>query len=155
MFTRRHNYAPPKIVRDVGTSPYPALGSKHLRTSDDELLDFAKANPGFGGLYFDASGTLQVYLTDTSRKTAVLPAVRTFLADHGVQQADVAVANATVKQASYDFVTLSDAYAKWNGGPSVKGITQTMIDKKRNRIQIGVIDGVAATAAANALKQRV
>lgn len=146
--------SPPKVARDVGTTPFTGLGSKHLRTSDDELLDLAKANPGFGGLYFDADGRLQVYLTDVSRKTAVLPAVRAFLARHGARQADVAVANAVVKQGSYDFAQLSDLYAKWNAGTPMHGITQTMIDKGRNRVQIGVIDGATAAAVAAAITQR-
>jgi hypothetical protein len=120
-----------------------------VRTMDDDLADLVDQIPGFGGLFYDASGALTVQLTDPGRLTEARAAVAEFLgrraAGHPGRLAQIAaeVNGMRVRAAQYDYRQLLIWYrgeVLRNIGP-FGGLTVTGIDERRNRIVIRVWDG--------------
>jgi hypothetical protein len=118
------------------------------RTIDDEFAELAAQAPGFGGLAFDRTGGVSVYLTDVNRAPEAAPAILAFLQRYGKIVSPSAL---TIQQGRFDFAQLADAYVRVKQVLPTEGITQTDIDDRRNLISIGVLDDAAAAAARSAV----
>ncbi len=122
------------------------LGS--VRTIDDEFSDLVGEVPGFGGLFYDESGVLTVYLKDPARLNQSRAPLQAFLARGAagnvsrLGQIAGDVSRMRVLPATWDFRELRVWYMTHvipNAG-AADGVTMTDIDDRRNRIVIGVQD---------------
>lgn len=127
-------------------------GAGRIRTLDDRLTELADQLPGFGGLYYDDSGAPVVFLTDVSRAALARTAVRSFLEfDLGRSRAAAAIPRLRVLRGDYDFRELAQWHRLIALELRVPGITMTDIDDTKNRLTIGVRDGVALAEVKSAL----
>jgi hypothetical protein len=127
------------------------------RTTDDLFARLAERIPGFGGFYFDPTGTPVVVLTrEANRGRAIEVLQGVFGADPfslpgGLRAADWASARVQIGQ--YEFRDLQ--YWRYRATQSileVPGITLVDTDERKNRLRVGVRDaaaeqGVRATLA--------
>src|SRR5687767_14150060 len=70
-----------------------------------DQMAVAKAVPGFGGYFLDATGAPTVYLIDAGRRADAEQALAGFLADRGFAAADL-----RVRQGSFEFPQLDAWY---------------------------------------------
>jgi len=143
---------------------------------DEKLLETARRLPGFGGLYFDDSGNLNVYLVEDVSKLqgdklkARQNQVQKVLVDvfgreilsQGRTQRDLEATQATsegpakIKLIRADFNTIQ--LARWrdeaNGVLEVPGVVFTDLDERRNRIKIGIAPGTSRKQAQALLKEK-
>lgn len=118
----------------TGVLAAPAVADGPVVTLDDRLAAMTSDIPGFGGLYLDADGRLNVFLQD-AREAAPFRAV-----DPGVR----------VHQARFTFDRLHEwRLAARAGVLATDGAVFLDIDETRNRLRIGVdrSAGPGATAA--------
>lgn len=115
-----------------------------LRTMDDDFVDLVKEVPGFGGMYFDEEGRLNVHLKEPGGASAARGAIARVLARHG-QGRDVAAAVASMRthRGDYDFSELAAAYRTLRG-ERLEGFVFGDLDEVRNRVIVGVRDEAAA-----------
>lgn len=133
---------------NIATSRSPAVSSvatpsEKYRTIDDDFADIAAQAPGFGGLFYDASGTLNVYLTNRTR-TASLNAPMAAL----LQRRHLPTGRAVrILQGQFDYRDLLRGYQALHSLTGIfergSGVNTTDIDERQNRIVIGVRDEAA------------
>lgn len=119
-------------------------------TSDDHLAEIAKKIPGFGGMYLDQSGTLQVYMTDhsnagTAQQKAALESV---IASEMFDGRPMPPYGMTIRTGKYDFLQLKN----WHDTMSAQilsdpTVVYTDIDDANNCLVIGVEHMAAKRAA--------
>ncbi|MEX1113232.1 MAG: hypothetical protein WED32_02140 [Patescibacteria group bacterium] len=127
-------------------------GAARIRTLDDRLTELAEQLPGFGGLYYDDSGSPVVFLTDVSRAAAAQSPIRSFLeSDLGRVRAAGAISRLRVIPGDYDFRQLAAWHRIIALELKVPGITMTDIDDSKNRLTIGVRDVAALSRVQQAL----
>lgn len=130
----------------------PAAPPAPITTFDDQLVKIAEQAPGFGGMYFDESGALQVYMKNAAelRGADAMKAARAQVASaiSSVLGADFLAQDAARKgrarepniiRGDYDVVEL----AKWKKSlsPALDGqeIVFVDLDERRNRVTVGVV----------------
>ncbi|MGE0195668.1 MAG: hypothetical protein AB7P48_08600 [Methylocystis sp.] len=130
----------------------PAAPSAPVTTFDDKLVKIAEQAPGFGGMYFDEKGALQVYMKNAAdlRGADAMKTARAQVASAivSVLGADFLAPNAARKgraqqpniiKGDYDVVEL----ARWKKslGPALDGqeIVFVDLDERRNRVTVGVV----------------
>jgi hypothetical protein len=143
---------------------------------DEKLLETAKHLPGFGGLYFDDNGDLNVYLVEDvaalrgEKLKARQNQVQQVLTDvfgkellsQGRIQRDADAAKATaagpvkIKLVKGDFnaVQLATWRAEAGGVLEIPGVVFTDLDERHNRIKIGIAPGTSREQAQALLKQK-
>lgn len=126
-------------------SPPPAPSLDLSQTSQDPApsqLAVARAVPGFGGYFLDASGAPSVWLIDPAQRPAAEQALAGFLTDRGFTAADLRVLPGT-----YEYTRLDGWYRQARAGAfSVAGILTGDVDEGANRLRFGVASPVAAGA---------
>lgn len=123
-------------------SQSPALDG--WRTIDERYADLADSVPGFGGLFYDASGRLTVYAKNPA--TFDGPTRQRFIALRQSQRGGQPIpgdGDLQVLPGRYDFRELLTIYRGTiiPAIPSIEGVTTSDIDDVRHRIVIGVSDG--------------
>ena len=143
---------------------------------DEKLMETAKRLPGFGGMYFDDNGDLNVYLVEDvsglrgeklkvrqSQVEQVLTDVfgKELLSQSRVARdqdaAKVATASrARIKLIKGDFSVqqLATWRAEADGVLEVPGIVFTDLDERSNRVKIGIAPGTSREKAQALLKQK-
>jgi hypothetical protein len=123
-------------------SPAPAQ-TDEIETSDDRLAAVAKQVPGFGGMFYDQGGTLQVYMSGQKGPAPVaLMSLLDEVITREVGRGERLSGNGLeILEGRYDFL---DLYS-WQGqmSPAVlalPGVVFTDIDEKANRLRIGIAD---------------
>ncbi len=130
----------------------PTAPSAPAATFDDKLVKIGELAPGFGGMYFDDKGALQVYMKNAAdlRSADAMKAAQAqvssaiasvlgadFLAQNAVRKGRAQELN--IIKGDYDVVEL----AKWKKsvGPALDGqeIVFVDLDERRNRVTIGVV----------------
>ena len=85
-----------------------AAQTDETETSDDRLASVAKQVPGFGGMFFDQDGTLQVYMS--GQKGPVDQALMTFLDDVITREVGrgerLSTKGVEVREGQYNFLEL-------------------------------------------------
>jgi hypothetical protein len=125
-------------AEDVGASAQDAApeDEQPVRTgdADDILAEATRDVPGFGGMFLDENGNINLYLQDASQKAQAMTAVES------VFDADIFEGAAVkVLKADYAFADLH----RWRQDmrPVVLGLSGVItldIDEKRNRITVGL-----------------
>jgi hypothetical protein len=129
--------------------PGPAQ-TDEIETSDDRFATVAKQVPGFGGMFFDQDGTLQVYML--GQKGPVNEALMTSLDDVITREVGrgerLSSSGVEILEGQYDFLDLH----RWQQqmSPAVLALPEvvfTDIDETTNRLRIGVTDSPGMTKA--------
>lgn len=108
---------------------------------DGEFAALAGEIPGFGGLFFDESGSvMHVYLTNTANKLKATPAIQAFLR----ARPHVAFSKIEFQPGEYDFRQLLAWKDQAGGVLDLPGAVFLDVDEVRNRLRIG-IESAAAT----------
>lgn len=110
------------------------------RGLDHKFSELAKRVPGFGGMFYDDDGTLNVYLVDTTKGDEVRAAIPSVFADKPIRADKLKIV-----PARYSFVQLQRWYDRLQAQQilAVPGVVTTDLDEKRNRLSIGVVDDKA------------
>jgi hypothetical protein len=118
-----------------------------METSDDQLAAVARQVPGFGGMYFDQDGTLQVYMMkQTGPATEALMASLDEVITREVGKGErLSRSGVEILEGQYDFQELY----RWQQQMSptmlaLPGVVFTDIDDMTNRLRIGVEDSSMA-----------
>lgn len=116
------------LVSSLGAADVDRRGP--ARTSDREFSRIAEHAPGFGGLFYDAEGVANVYLTD-SRLAAEF---------QGKGQ------NVRILRGQYDFRDLLTYKQRLTDVMALPGVVLLDVDEGRNRVHVGVDRGVGTAA---------
>jgi hypothetical protein len=130
-------------------SPGPAQ-TDEIETSDDRLAAVARQVPGFGGMFFDQDGTLQVYMTD---QKGPAPASLVSLLDDVITREvgrgeRLSGSGVEVLDGQYGFLDLYNWQAQMS--PAVLALPEvvfTDIDETTNRLRIGITDSPGMSEA--------
>jgi hypothetical protein len=126
-----------------------------LRTLDDAFVEVCELLPGFGGLYYDDTGRLNVYLLDPTRDADAKAAMQAVLGNQLVQRANRALRGTSgaaidaVDQIDMTFLQGEFTFSQlktWKGRistltESLENIVYLDADEKANRVTIGVEPG--------------
>jgi len=143
---------------------------------EEKLLETAKRLPGFGGMYFDDNGDLNVYLVEDvaglrgeklkarhDQVQKVLSDVfgRELLSQGRVQRDQDAAkpitgdpAKIILIKGDFNAIQLAGWRAEANSVLEVPGIVFTDLDERHNRIKIGIAPGASREQAQALLKQK-
>jgi hypothetical protein len=143
----------------LSTSQLLARGSRHNRPAENRFVQLANEIPGFAGYYIEAgSGQLVAYVKDSVQKLAGAAAsLNAHLGQDGLGiPARQTPRGVRIKQADYDFQTLSDYrdYVTDSVLGTVAGIVTVDLDEQINRVTIG-IETSKAPAAQSLLLDRL
>ena len=122
---------------------------------DAEFTRLAKQIPGFGGMYYDRSGRLNVYVTKSAAGAAARgPDVVARLRSVGgaAVQRRLQSAAVTIREAKYDFAQLQSWKASLRKIFTVKGVVYTDIDEEANRIGLALTPGASRVAVERILR---
>jgi hypothetical protein len=122
-------------------------------TLDHEFVRIAREIPGFGGFYYDESGTLNVVMAPVVSPMSSAE-VRSRLTPRlaAMGQPAEAAQGAVMRPGRYDFAQLFEMRRRvdqvvWSLG----GVVFTDADEKANRVAIGVEDAAAAASVEQAM----
>jgi hypothetical protein len=107
--------------------------------SSPDPMAVARAVPGFGGLFLDASGKPAVYLTDLRQRGAAERALTGFAQSEGLPAAQL-----QILKGDFDYLTLDGWHTRVTPEAlAVPGTVFTDLDERSNRVRIGVENGTA------------
>jgi hypothetical protein len=121
-----------------------------IETPDDRFAAVARQVPGFGGMFFDQDGTLQVYML--GQKGPADAALMAFLDDVIAREVGkgerLSGAGVEILEGQYDFLDLH----RWQQqtSPAMLALPEvvfTDIDETTNRLRIGITDSPGMTEA--------
>ena len=129
-------------------------------TADENLQEINRQAPGFGGMFYDDNGDLNVYLTNPNNKAAAGKAIQAVLGAKRLGPRDskrfqgkptLTPGDIKVIPAKFDV----DQLAKWkqSGGNvfTIEEVSFIDLDEARNRITIGVTDTSATQSVEDIL----
>jgi hypothetical protein len=105
---------------------------------DDLFSQVASRVPSFGGMFLDG-GTLKVYLTNPTQKSAALTAITQVFGP------SILPARTEILQARYGFLQLRVWHDRLGGLFDIAGVVLTDIDEGANRLKIGVDSSASTT----------
>lgn len=120
----------------------PRLDQAQPLTLDDHLEQLARRAPGFGGMFIDSFGALNVWVKGPANVSGVRAAITDELqrAQLGEKAANL-LGSLRVLPATYDYVELREWYDRLSSVSALDEVTQTDIDERANRLAIGVTPG--------------
>jgi hypothetical protein len=111
-----------------------SLSNDAVVEHDDLFAQVAEVAPGFGGMFLDESGILNVYLLDPAQQGAATAAISAVFGPERFPLGEV-----RVLQGKYDFLQLSEwRKALRRDVLGLPGVTSLDIDDFSNRLRIGV-----------------
>lgn len=121
--------------------------SQAPQTPPLDPIALGRTVPGFGGFYFDASGSPTVYLRDPSRRAAVEAALAPFFRAQGLDPSQL-----RVLRGDFDYAQLDDWFAKASPAAlAVPGAVFADLDEASNRLRIGVEHATAQAGVRGAI----
>lgn len=121
---------PARAAADRGL-PVPA------RTVDERYALIARDVPGFGGMYADETGTLNVYLVDPGQEGPARAAIAS------VMGRETAGRGLRVRRGTYGFAQLEGWRKKLPAVMAMEGVVLSDIDERQNRLRVGVASEAA------------
>lgn len=123
-----------------------APGQQHVAGLDAEFVRIAQHARGFGGMFYDESGRLNVYITQTGRQSPqaqqiVVETARASLQARG-RFAPLA-AQVVVLEGARDYIELASLRDRMGPVLGEAGVVFTDIDEARNRLRVGILAGIA------------
>ena len=119
-----------------------APGQQRLAGLDSEYAGIAAKARGFGGMFYDENGTLNVYLTNEARQSPqarqrALDEVSASLQGRG--RPAPSSSEVKVLEASRDYLELVTLRGRMGSMLNVPGVVFTDIDEAENRLHVGVL----------------
>lgn len=150
-------------LRPVASVSPDRMGRPAFRTLDEQMLDLAKEVPGFGGMFYDENGVLQVYLTELSGRDRAALAIAEFLRGRrpmergGGNLQSAARTPIRFRRGNFDYAQLFSWQQHVNRVVfSIPGVVFTDIDEARNALTVAVTDaGVAERVRAELVELRL
>ncbi|MEJ7809609.1 MAG: hypothetical protein WKG32_04245 [Gemmatimonadaceae bacterium] len=132
------------VVVAAGCSDSPAPTAPRERATqraslglDAEFLRMAKETPGFGGMYYDNSGRLHIFMKKSQRGATTPSALAGKLRARGLSLS--LANNAAVEDGDYDFAELAEWHDRLSPAVlAMPGVAYTDISERQNRIRIGI-----------------
>jgi hypothetical protein len=130
-------------------------GNAHgTRGLDAEFTRIATEAPGFGGMYYDGSGKLNVHVTrDQMRargaREAIVASVGRSLRASG--RSAPSAQEVVFHEAEHDYLRLNEARERMRSILGVEGVVYTDVDETTNRLRVGVLEGTPQTRIEDAL----
>ncbi|HEY9436773.1 MAG TPA: S1 family peptidase [Blastocatellia bacterium] len=120
-----------------------AAQSNDLETYDDHLANVAKQVPGFGGMFFDQDGTLQVYMA--GQKEPLSATSMAFLGDVLAREVGggerLSSRGMEIREGQFDFLTLHGWHQQMSPEVlDIPGVISTDTDERENLLRIGITD---------------
>lgn len=129
------------LPTEPGDSDFGHAPPSELRGLDAEFTRLAQEIPGFGGMFYDGDGRLNVFVAgDQSNRAAVTRALTNRVAG-GLQvlaKVSGGVDRMVVRDGEYDFAQLSRWHGQMRQVLGLDGVVFTDIDETRNRLRVGV-----------------
>ncbi len=119
----------------------PATQGGGARTLDDLFEEIARDVPGFGGMFYDKGGRLNVYLLNSAQQAAAETAIASALGGGALPRGSV-----RVLLGRYAFSDLRNWYDRVVEVLGIPGVVFTDIDERDNRLKVGVEDAETADA---------
>jgi hypothetical protein len=122
-------------------------GVRSSQGLDAEFVQIARDVPGFGGMFYDEAGNLNVYMTTGQLRAAGTEEIKRGLG-RSLQGAgrDVPTANRIViREGQHDFIQLDRWHQQSTAVLGLRGVVFTDIDETQNRLRIGIESGIPAT----------
>jgi hypothetical protein len=133
---------------DRSTAP----GQHRASGLDAEYAGIAERARGFGGMFYDENGTLNVYLTEEGRQSPqrALDEVAGSLQKRG----RTAPSNSEIRilDASRDYVELVTLRSRMGNVLGVPGVVFTDIDEATNSLHLGVLESASVAQVQSALR---
>ncbi len=122
---------------------------------EDYLYEVEARVPGFGGMYYDDSGDLVVFLKDLRLDAAAKNAIRPHLFGPGKYgRSDGPEAVFKFRQGRYSYVELNDYWHQVNEAVvPLSGVMATDVEETLNRVQVTVRNTSARQAVLDALRR--
>jgi len=136
----------PAAEAAISTAPAQAAPGRGI---DAEFSRLAAQVPGFGGMYYDRTGRLNVYVARGQAGAALRSAdvVGRLRAAGGADvQRRLQSSQVTVREASYDYQQLQRWKSSLRKVFSVKGVVYTDIDEASNRVRIAITPAASQAA---------
>jgi hypothetical protein len=141
-----------KAALNTGNSKSAALPgpvqTDEVETSDDRVAAVAREVPGFGGMFYDQDGTLQVYLSEQKGPaSAALIASMDDVITREIGRGERLSGNGIeIREGQYGFLDLYSWQQQMSPAVlALPGVVFTDIDEKTNRLRIGVTDSAGLT----------
>jgi len=130
------------------TAPDPSRSPHNI---DAEFVRIAQEVPGFGGFFYDETGTLNVHMTgvQTLSTAQVASALRDRLVRLPIDASELQ--GMRVREARYDFIQLDAMHREATPVLSLPGVVFTDADEGANRVRIGVESSAAEAAVRDAI----
>lgn len=109
----------------------------HTRTVDERYSLIARDVPGFGGMYQDETGTLNVYLVDPAQEERARGAIASVMARESAGR------GLRVRQGMFGFAELEGWRRKLPAVMAIEGVVLSDIDERQNRLRVGVANEAA------------
>jgi hypothetical protein len=114
---------------------------------DNEFVRIAREVPGFGGLYFDESGALNIVVAGDAQQMSAR--------DLGARLAGLGVSldaqPVRMQPGRYDFIQLNSMHRAVAEVLGLAGVVYTDADERANRVRVGVENQAAAASVERAL----
>lgn len=112
--------------------------TEEYETLDEAYARMARIVPGFGGIFFDESDVLNVYLVDPNTVQKALPALEFLLVDRWGDGIIPPASTWKVLQGRYDFIQLNEWHNKIIHFISNPNVAMSDIDERHNRLTVGL-----------------
>lgn len=117
------------------------------QTIDERFAKIAQNVPGFGGMFLDEQGKLNIYLTDKTRVASAQAEIASVFGN-SVPQGDV-----RVLRGDFDFTELKNWHDRMLALFDIDGVNLTDISEAKNRLTVGVDDIGLADQVTQALNR--
>jgi len=107
------------------------------RTVDERYALIARDVPGFGGMYQDETGTLNVYLLDPGQEGRARAAIAS------VMRRETEGRGLRVRRGTFGFTELEGWRRKLPAVMAIEGVVLSDIDERQNRLRVGVANAAA------------
>jgi len=131
-----------------------APGLQRVKGLDAEFVQVAQEVPGFGGMFYDEAGNLNVYMTRGHIQAAQESELKANLARSiRARGRDVSTAHQMIiREGEFDFLQLAGWSERALPVLSVPGVVFTDIDESQNKLVVGIESGTSLTHVEAALK---
>jgi hypothetical protein len=140
-----------KAALNTGNSNPAAAGfaqMDEIETSDDRLAAVAREVPGFGGMFYDQDGTLQVYMSGQKgpAPAALIASLDDVITREIGRGERLSGSGIEILDGQYGFLDLYNWQQQMSPAVlALPGVVFTDIDEKTNRLRIGVTDSSGLT----------
>jgi len=125
----------PALARSAAPGPGPL-------SADAALAEVNRAVPGFGGMYVDEAGVVNVWVRDPG--TAPMGTLKRYFGEA-----------VRLHRGDYDFAQLAAWRNRARPVLAVAGVVLLDVDERTNRVRVGVAEGANARRAARAVRREM